>query len=111
MRLLRNLALALAVAALTTPGAYAQGGSTASISGKVVHPGNVTRAGERVLLYDYATRKWIGPALTDDYGAYAFYGVSPGSYLVSLYVAGKAVWSGKLTVGSTPSRYDIKAPT
>jgi hypothetical protein len=94
----------------TTLGAQAQSTGTASLSGKVVHPNNVTHAGERVLLYNYAAKTWIGPALTDDFGTYAFYGVAPGTYLLSLYGGGKPVWNTKVTIGSIPSRYDIQAP-
>lgn len=103
------LALALSLLA-PMQRVQAQSIGTASLSGKVVHPGGVTRAGERVLLYDYNAKKWIGPALTDDFGAYAFYGVAPGSYLLTLYVSGKPVWSTKVTVGSSPGRADIQAP-
>jgi hypothetical protein len=103
-------ALTLGSVLATTLVARAQSSGSASLSGKVVHPNNVTHAGERVLLYDYAGKAWIGPALTDDFGTYAFYGVAPGTYLLSLYAAGKPVWSAKVTIGTIPSRYDIPAP-
>jgi hypothetical protein len=105
----RRFSLLLALAILVMPlGARAQSSSTASLSGRVVHADHVTRAGERVLLYDYAAKTWIGPALTDDFGTYAFYGVAAGTYLVTLYSDGKPVWSATVTLSTFPSRYDIR---
>jgi hypothetical protein len=40
--------------------------------------------GHRVYLYNKATG-WIGPSVTDNYGRFAFYHVSPNKYLLRIY--------------------------
>ncbi len=87
--------------------ALAQIAADVSLYGKVTHStAPETRTGDRVLAYSIARKTWVGPALTDTTGAYYFYRLDSGSYIVRVYVDGKSVWANQVTVHG-PTRYDI----
>jgi hypothetical protein len=44
--------------------------------------------GYRAYLYSSQSKRWIGPSITDNYGRYAFYDVTPGTYLLRIYPPG-----------------------
>lgn len=53
--------------------------------------------GYRVYLYN-PSAKWIGPALTDFKGRYAFYDITRGIYLMRVYDDGRKVWEQEVQV-------------
>ena len=53
--------------------------------------------GLEAYLYSQRTR-WVGPAMSDGYGRFAFFNVAPGRYLLRLYSEKRVVWQGEVTV-------------
>ena len=53
--------------------------------------------GLEVYLYSARTR-WVGPAMSDGYGRFAFFNVAPGRYLLRVYSEKRVVWQGEVTV-------------
>lgn len=53
--------------------------------------------GYRVYLYNRSA-KWIGPAITDFKGRYAFYNITSGSYLMRVYDDGHKVWEQEVRI-------------
>jgi hypothetical protein len=44
---------------------------------------------------------WTGPIVTDSYGRFAFAGLTPGKYVLRIYVSRKRVWEQVVTVPGT----------
>jgi len=77
-------------------------GQSPSVSGGVYRqaPGFSAPApirGLEVYLYSERTR-WIGPAMSDTYGRFAFFAVAPGRYLLRVYWDRRMVWQSEVTV-------------
>jgi hypothetical protein len=55
---------------------------------------------------------WIGPAFTDEYGRFVFYGLAPGKYLLRIYDAnGRRLWQQIVAVPGTLQRIVVVPPT
>ena len=96
--------------ALSPMAASAQSGML-SVYGRVSHQSGTSerhKSGDHVLVYDSATRRWIGPALTDNDGRFSFYDLVPGRrYVLALYVGGKAVWQNQIDYRGIPLNFTI----
>lgn len=68
--------------------------------------------GQRVYLYSNRPSRWIGPSITDSYGRFAFYDLSPGVYLLRIY---PPTFRGRPTDSSTSGKQyllqqEVKVP-
>jgi hypothetical protein len=107
---LASASLAMVFIALSPGTASAQASGVLSVYGRVSHPPARYQSGDHVLVYDSVTRRWIGPALTDNDGRFAFYDLVAGrSYVLALYVAGKAVWQNQISYRGIPLNFTIVA--
>ena len=79
-----------------------------SLSGSVYRGGSGTTSSAVVgaLVYVHAASSnanWIGPAVTDTFGRYAFDAMSSGSYSLRIFINGKRVWEQVVVVpGQVP---------
>jgi hypothetical protein len=108
----RRAAILGALAFLVVP-ALAQAQSP-SLSGSVYRQAPSARApspvrGLEVYLYSQRTR-WIGPAMSDGYGRFAFFNVAPGRYLLRVYSDKRVVWQGEVTVPGRVEPIVLPAP-
>jgi hypothetical protein len=109
---LASVSLATMFIALSPGTAGAQATGVLSVYGRVSHPENRYQSGDHVLAYDSVTRRWIGPALTDNDGRFAFYNLVAGrSYVLALYVGGRSVWQNQIAYRGIPLNFTIVAGT
>jgi hypothetical protein len=107
---LASVSLAMVFIALSPGTASAQSSGVLSVYGRVSHPSARYQSGDHVLVYDAVTRRWIGPALTDNDGRFAFYDLAAGrTYVLALYVAGKSVWQNQISYRGIPLNFTIVA--
>jgi hypothetical protein len=110
MRLANASLAAMSVALLPSKlGAQSTTG-VLSVYGRVTHTSGQnksSKAGDHVLLYDFSKHAWIGPALTDNDGRYAFYDLVVAPYILALYVKGKSVWENQIEYRGVPLNFTI----
>jgi hypothetical protein len=105
---LASVSLATMFIALSPATARAQASGVLSVYGRVSHPSDRHQSGDHVLTYDSVTRRWIGPALTDNDGRFAFYDLVAGrSYVLALYVSGRPVWQNQIEYRGIPLNFTI----
>jgi hypothetical protein len=102
---LLRAAFALGLTVLVSNAAGAQVAADVSLYGIVTHRSSpMTQSGDRVIAN--LGNRFFGPALTDNSGAYYFYNLPQGTYVVRVYVNGEVKWVNDVDVqGQT--RYDI----
>ena len=108
--LIRVRSLAFLAIAFLPIVASAQSFGHLSLSGRVDHAqAPAYRPGDRVLVYDTVTNKWIGPSLTDSLGSYAFYDLVAGrDYILRVYVGGRSVSTNQITYAGVALHFDIE---
>jgi hypothetical protein len=68
--------------------------------GTVLHAHGAPAIGYDVYISDNGGQTWLGPAVTDNRGRFAFYGISGERYLLSVSLSGQQVWQGQFALGS-----------
>ena len=108
---LASVMLATMFVALIPATVRAQASGVLSVYGRVAHhdkSGDRYASGDHVLVYDSVTTHWVGPALTDNDGRFAFYDLVAGrEYVLALYVAGKRVWQNQISYRGIPLNITI----